>query len=698
MACVLSRLCALPRKLRIKGHVLNRLSYRRFILGCSKVYQNSTTAVGQAFPANECALLEDDEPDFVDSRQLEICGSPIWTDARAAHAVLERHPEYRPHGDRPKLFRAVDFEMYAHPPPDCQPLNFSKENILRASVTDLAMSLRWYLNTMGRDDFLIASQHIANRLPDLTNRELLEFMKAFYPLPFNGNVPILWQAMDQELLKRLSCNKNANSHDFFMQAMDVIFWLEYLVTSTFAEKYFFSSWQSSLHYPSRIQLLLYAKFGFLRWRHQQLLFYLRHSLHFLDRIKEKCPFEVFLVAMESFSSLNFRKSLTLPKSLQGFLMRKASENINNMEILAVISQMLLTGAKADCVPALSNHLFIKVAEKKHTLSNLVMFNLTYTIANMGVSHIQLLNLVESCLKIETVNPGALCKLLYVLYSNFGYSVVNRIAAQFDHELKRRSLWMVSEKDLLQTFMILMDCDVNASDLWETTMQGNVLVPCERKDRYFYNFHLATDDCIEVNCPEYKGSRLNDIIREKIYLENYNLAWSNTPIVNRLKRILQEVTDNRTIATDILPGYNTPGLTDFVICKGKKDRLFKSTNIFDGQKPWHVKKIPSAASALDFKFVAVWIVPKEMPSYLIKLKSRTLQKLGYISVKVHMDVLSISDECVDRILMSKLLEKNVLENRWSARKARVTRALNPRQKRKLLNFLNTFAILNKEVRE
>lgn len=96
-------------------------------------------------------------------------------------------------------------------------------------------------------------------------------------------------------------------------------------------------------YPSGLQLLFYACCAPWEWRTN---FRIGYMCSFLNNIKYECPFDVFLVALENFTLLQFTRNsiylnryVILPDDLYKFLLLKASENVNDDNALTVISQV-----------------------------------------------------------------------------------------------------------------------------------------------------------------------------------------------------------------------------------------------------------------------------------------------------------------------------------------------------------------------
>lgn len=64
---------------------------------------------------------------------------------------------------------------------------------------------------------------------------------------------------------------------------------------------------------------------------------------FLNKIKRKCPFDLFLVALECSLACKINTKLTsktyLPSGLYHFLIDKASENVSDDKTLTIIFQV-----------------------------------------------------------------------------------------------------------------------------------------------------------------------------------------------------------------------------------------------------------------------------------------------------------------------------------------------------------------------
>lgn len=67
-----------------------------------------------------------------------------------------------------------------------------------------------------------------------------------------------------------------------------------------------------------------------------------------------------------------------------------------------------------------------------------------------------------------------------VYGHFGPEVLNKVADPICHGLERPDLSILPEGQLLMIFCALLDSGINAFHLWETTMQGDILVPNFRK--------------------------------------------------------------------------------------------------------------------------------------------------------------------------------------------------------------------------
>lgn len=76
-------------------------------------------------------------------------------------------------------------------------------------------------------------------------------MKAFHSFKFEGNVTLAWDTIDRDLLRRFKtrgCYQPTTNRDFFLQAVDIIYWLNILSRSVFVQHYLTCMMRRELEY------------------------------------------------------------------------------------------------------------------------------------------------------------------------------------------------------------------------------------------------------------------------------------------------------------------------------------------------------------------------------------------------------------------------------------------------------------------
>lgn len=654
--------------LKFDGHCANRLCFRS-VARLLAFHPNSRRFLthrhlSSAVPASESmfSISAVDPTNFFSRDQDAICGGGLWMDRSAAHLVLERDPEFKQ-----TVFSSEEFEKYVNLQKNWNVVQPTREDFHHASPADLLEFLRFHTTSMGREDFREACSHISHCIPNLTNDELLEMAKVLYLVPYQGgNVPLIWKVLDGEFLARYKKSLqyvNENNFDYFLRVLDVVYWLNFISKSTFAECVLLDTINRSIRCKSNlkvIQILFYLSCGSFKWRNT---IDSRHLSNYLNHIKHTCQFDAFLVAAECISLLQFpkgygaSKNSLLPHDLQYFLLSKANEHVNNDNALAVICQLLYWSSPGSVRTKPLLDLMEKIVKRNH-LPFHIFFYISQTAIKCGIRHEKFLDTIENYLVMEKIHPKTAIRIFLNTYGQFGRKSVSTLGKKIDQLLKKHNICSVPEGHLLKTFAVLMDCGIHAYHLWELTMLGDCLVPnytsgC-RTDANLNSLHLTADDCISVFNPDYKGTRLSDVMRQNIHLvaskQDVEYA-SKSSQYHQFLIFAQKVARGHGLVTNILPGLRSAGMHDVIVCVDTEQYSFHRCNT-GSVKPWNVKNLPAQTKG-NLSFFALWTCRANWPPYLIQLKHSALQKLGYKSLLVDASLLVQPEELRDAWIHAKL---------------------------------------------
>lgn len=640
--CFLNRLCFRSPK-----------SFSSFKVACHVDRRYTKRFLSINFPRLCLSNRNDFYDNLMDSPASQ--GNGFWLQRRSTHAVLENDSCFQS-----TIFSAKVLEDCVDNQCRWSISTPTKQDIFQASVKDLSSFICHQAPTMGREDFRKCCTYIAEHLPTFTDDDILQITMSMYTLRFQGgNTSTIWEVIDKELLARYyQFSNNPSKDDFFTRVTDVIFWLNFLDKSFFVEKYLSKSISSqSLRYPHGIQIMFYASCTSRHWRSKMDV---RHLTYFLDEIKGKCQLNTFLVAIECFSLIHFvrrmvsaPKTIHVPRELQHFLIATALQN-NNDDVLKSVTQFFYSCAVRR-IPKNFHALLDKISGSGPLTNFIVVYYILHIMSNCRIKHDKFIANLDSFDDIDQADPKVISSMFLNLYGDLGPKDVAHLAKRVAHFFENGDICSTSEGLLLKIFVTLMDSGINLFHLWELTMQGDVIVPNYYNKLNSYHggmngLHLVADDCIEVNCPQYRGSRLSDALRMQLYLENNNSSNNidKNHLFYTIFQHLQDMSMGLVLMTHVLPGFSCPGVADLILCLDR-NRVFKKPTHVSNISPWRVKKLPKPR--LDCTYFVVWASPSHWPPYYVKLKDRTLKKLGYVSLMIQPETWSLPNECIDHELHS-----------------------------------------------
>ncbi|KAK3922265.1 DNA-directed RNA polymerase subunit beta' [Frankliniella fusca] len=590
-----------------------------------------------------------DEPTNVFST---VTSGLYWFERGEWHAMLESDPAFQP-----TIFTADTIDAYVNNQLKANVSLCMLQDFHHASAQDISEFICHQAPVMGREDFTKSCKNIAEHLPRFSDDDVLTMLVSLLSLRCQGgNTSIIFQVIDKELVARyFRYNNDSSKIVFFLKITDVLFWLHMLERSSFAEIFLQNSISSSsLSWPHRVQIMFYAACESPQWLSKVEV---GHLACFLNDIRHECPLSTFLVAIDAFSGLQYVRRtlstsnrLSLPPSLLKFLLQTALENFSP-DVLKSVTQFLYTCSVKRIPDHLFRSLLDKISESRQSTDFLVVYYVIHVMSNCKISHKPFIKYLDSTVDFHHANTYFISNMFLNLYGGLSQSEVVQMAERIAPHFENGDLPYTSEGLLLKMFVTFMDSGIQLFNLWELTMQGDSMVPnYNRKNssnRSANGLHLVADDCIEVNCPLYTGSRLTDSVRMQLYFENNcGTDLNSKHSFFTIFQALQELSNGQALTAHVLPGFSSSGLADIIVCLESNNVFSKPVHI-SNTNPWKVKQIPASKILhQDKTYFVVWACMPHWPAWYTKLKDQTLKKLGYVSVKIEPDYCCLPQECMD----------------------------------------------------